>query len=99
LLANFRKYFRPTKEELETQAKWIEEHPLPKKQDINLVKTHDGLYVSEPLCNFNEQCTLCKNYWEDSYRHYIEGGICNLHKCTCGWGFTCDNFKGDVRYE
>jgi len=92
VFANFRKTFHPTKEEIQEQIKWLKEHPLPNKTDIKLIKTHDGLWVSQPLRNFNGQCTDCNYYIEDKYNHYTEDGQCNLYKCTCGWGFTCDDF-------
>ena len=91
MLANFRKCFYPTQEEKETQIKWLKEHKLPNKEDIELKQTHDNLYASDPICDFNGQCTDCQNY-EENYPHYIEGGDCKLHKCACGWGFTCDSF-------
>jgi len=92
MFANFRKAFFSTKEEKETQAKWLEDNPLPKKENINLIKTHDGIYVSEPLQGFEGECEGCKNFIKN-YPYYIEGGWCKLHKCSCGWGFTCDDFK------
>jgi hypothetical protein len=91
-LANFRKAFFPTDEEKEAQIKWLEEQKSPSKKDIKLEKVNEFLYVSEPLRDFDGQCEYqCKNYLKN-YPYFIEGGWCKLHKCNCGYGFTCDDF-------
>jgi hypothetical protein len=95
MIADFRKTFQPTEEEIALQNQWLKENKLPNKEDITLKPTHDGLYVANPICDFNGQCTDCKNYTENSL-HYVEGGQCKLHKCSCGWGFTCDDFTKKV---
>jgi hypothetical protein len=60
---------------------------------MNLIKVNDFLYVSEPLQDFVGQCEYgCKNYIKN-YPYFIEGGWCKLHKCNCGYGFTCEDFE------
>jgi hypothetical protein len=98
MLANFRKSFHPTEEEKLEQKKWLEEHSLKKKSEINFVKTHNGIYVSNPFTSgFDEDCESgCDNYLKN-YPYFIEGGWCKLHKCNCGYGFTCDDFERKVK--
>jgi hypothetical protein len=91
MFSDFRKSFNPTQDGIKKQDEWLNNHQLPSKQNIKLLKKYDNLYVSEPIQDFQEDCEHCKNFLRDC--PIVEGGDCSLHNCTCGWGFTCDDFE------
>lgn len=55
--------------------------------------SEDGteLLVSEPFCEFDKECFTCENYQNGS--PLSEGGGCLKYGFTCGYGFTCDNWR------
>lgn len=95
MFVNFNKVFNPTKKEMKKQQAIYQELKLnyPNKSDVKLIK-RGLLYESEGLAGFDGDCLGCSKFVNSNCEYTIDQGYCKLHKCNCGYGFTCDNFKG-----
>ena len=58
-----------------------------------LVNHNDILYKSEPFGDFDKDCETCQNYRDGV--NMSTGGNCKLHNISCGYGFTCDDYKNN----
>ena len=89
---NFSKVFFPTKEEIKTQEKRMEEihnKAIEDRKNVKLVQTNDPfLYRREPFSGFLGDCTYC-SYYINPNVGFVEGGWCKLCGVGCGGGFTC----------
>lgn len=62
-----------------------------------LVKNNDVLYRSEPFGDFDTDCETCQQYLDNG--NMCEGGKCKLHNISCGYGFTCNDYKNNPLCE
>ncbi|GAA0083019.1 MULTISPECIES: hypothetical protein [Clostridium] len=92
MFSDFRKAFKPTKQELTQHKKLLNKliAQIPKKEDIKLINDKN-IKCSHPFQHFIGDCTCCKSYIESPYT-FVEGGQCKINKCNCGYGFTCNSF-------
>lgn len=48
------------------------------------------LYISEPFGDFRNECDFCEHFSTSPMR---TGGDCIKNGFTCGYGFTCEDYK------
>lgn len=89
-----RRTFNPTDKEVQTWKNRLKEIEKRIPHTVNLVSEKDGniLLVSEPFQRFGTDCSYC-SYYHDLNVGFSEGGQCTKHNITCGWGFTCKDWR------
>lgn len=90
MFSNFKKSFKPTKEELKIKQQLLNNlaKEIPTKKNVKLIEV-DGLKMSTPFQHFIGDCTCCQNYIKSPY-NFVEGGVCKTNNCNCEYGFTCE---------
>ena len=88
---DFDKIFFPTKEEIMERKKMFNNllnTLVEDRKHVQLVPTKEPfLYCRKPFNSFLGDCTYCSHYIDGG--GMTEGGLCELYKVSCGWGFTC----------
>ncbi len=59
-----------------------------------LIRHNAILFISEPFGDFNKDCETCEQYLDSG--NMSEGGKCKLHNISCGYGFTCKDYKKNM---
>jgi len=49
-------------------------------------------FSSTPIQDLSDDCETCVFYYLDAPR-FCEGGKCKKHECSCGYGFTCNDYE------
>lgn len=50
------------------------------------------LFASSPFQDFDQDCCHC-THCKDRSTTFCDSWLCKLHGFSCGWGFTCDDWK------